>query len=52
LDSPSEEGGRDEFREFCDSRRSKSTTCSFNAATSTPNPSITAACSTTNAAAN
>jgi hypothetical protein len=50
LANPSEDGGRDEFREFAANRRSKSDTCTFSSTISALSSSITAACSTTKAA--
>jgi hypothetical protein len=50
LGSPSEDGGRDELREFCASRRFSSTTSASSWTTRASSRWIVAACSTTNAA--
>jgi len=50
LASPSDDGGRDEFREFSASRRFSSTISASCTAIRSSSRSIAAACSTTNAA--
>src|SRR6266545_4845986 len=50
FESPSDDGGRDEFREFSAKRRFSSLTSASSTITRPRNSSITAACSTTNPA--